>query len=353
MKRILLIYRSLFSFIVLFICIIIFNSCAPTREIQREKEVAKNFYFAVKVVDLNGNPVDGANINYSTPKMSDVSESYNFILPANGVFLDSVKGFRSNFKENLISYEISKEGYFKKTGKLDLMRAGAEANYTRAKTKGTRSPKDEESNSEDRVQYYSDDPNSELEITEIKDKRILNTVISKVVTLYKPEDYLTEAFSSKSEFNSTKDKILKFSNEILLAALLKDTDLKLKSIEVNEFKGSKNLTFSFVNYMEYNSIRLNKYDVGKILFDEVVRKILTPLNDNFSDDSNINGFDLSVKTKYRSFLEDKDKGKDLVYRFILSKETVQKYKNKDITGQKVLDDSYILLDDERIELKLQ
>ena len=39
----------------------------------------------------------------------------------------------------------------------------------------------------------------------------------------------------------------------------------------------------------------------------------------------------------------------LIYKFVVPIEVVVRYKNNDVTGQQVLDESVILLDDERIE----
>ncbi|MDZ4711284.1 MAG: hypothetical protein SGI89_03055, partial [bacterium] len=40
----------------------------------------------------------------------------------------------------------------------------------------------------------------------------------------------------------------------------------------------------------------------------------------------------------------------LIYKFVVPIEVVVRYKNNDVTGQQVFDESVILLDDERIEL---
>jgi len=55
----------------------------------------------------------------------------------------------------------------------------------------------------------------------------------------------------------------------------------------------------------------------------------------------------------KDFTEEYSTAKPIEYRFMIPENVVRKYKNKDISGQQVLNASVILMDDERIELKLQ
>jgi len=118
-------------------------------------------------------------------------------------------------------------------------------------------------------------------------------------------------------------------------------------------KAKKYLKFKFVNTNVYNSLRLTKYDIAKILFDEVIRKILDPLNYHISDPTQFYGYDLTILAGTKSFARKSDIPTLIEYRFIIPQATVGKYKDKDISGQDVLNESIILMDDERIELKLQ
>ena len=115
---------------------------------------------------------------------------------------------------------------------------------------------------------------------------------------------------------------------------------------------SKNVARKVRN-VGYNSLKLNKYDVGKRLFDEVVRKILTPLNKYVNVSDIFYGYNLIVIGQYKNFLHENDKAKIIEYQFMIPANIVKQYKNKDISGQQVLDGSVILMDDERIQLKLQ
>ncbi|MDP1816779.1 MAG: hypothetical protein Q8K92_20160, partial [Leadbetterella sp.] len=113
------------------------------------------------------------------------------------------------------------------------------------------------------------------------------------------------------------------------------------------------LQFKFANINVYNSLKLNKYDIGKTLFDDVIRKILSPFNEYIGNSNLFYGYDITVVGHTKSFAEEYATSKAVEYRFLMPEGVVRKYKNKDISGQQVLDQSVILMDDERIELKLQ
>ncbi|MCK4794214.1 MAG: hypothetical protein KAV87_61370, partial [Desulfobacteraceae bacterium] len=103
----------------------------------------------------------------------------------------------------------------------------------------------------------------------------------------------------------------------------------------------------------YNALRLNKYDIAKTLFDEVVRKALNPLNSHISDPTQFYGYDINIIGYTKSFTDEYSIPTSIEYRFIMPQATIRNYKDNDISGQDLLNESIILMDDERIELKLQ
>jgi hypothetical protein len=216
-----------------------------------------------------------------------------------------LKQYKTEFK-----YRVSKEGYYQKSGSLVSKYSG---------------------------ENYSLDMPSE----------------SETVTLIKPTDYFVPTFLASNEGSTLKVRILGFIDILILRSLLSDSYLQVQAINLVSFKEKKYLTFKFINTNTYNSLKLNKYDIAKILFDEVIRKILTPLNDNLGDTKSFFGYDLTVVGYTKSFAQESAIPTSIIYRFLIPKETVLKYKNKDISGQQVLDQSVILMDDERIDLKLQ
>ena len=65
------------------------------------------------------------------------------------------------------------------------------------------------------------------------------------------------------------------------------------------------------------------------------------------------GYDLIVNGYTKSFADENASNTEIEYRFYIPKDVVAKYKNKDISGQQLLDSSIILMDDERVDFKLQ
>lgn len=183
------------------------------------------------------------------------------------------------------------------------------------------------------------------------------TSIDEYVTLTlkfeQPLDYLNQDFALSGEGTKLKSKIIGFVDVLLVESLLLKTNLERRSINLIEFKNEKYLTMKFSNNIVYNSLKSDKYEIAKIQFDEVLRKILSPLNNTISDPVLFYGYDIIVTTYTQDFLNKGETLEKIEYRFLIPQEIVRKYKNKDITGQNLLDNSFILLDDERIQLKLQ
>ena len=146
---------------------------------------------------------------------------------------------------------------------------------------------------------------------------------------------------------------LDFIDLVILSSLLSDCILEYYSVNLQEFKKEDYITFKFDNKVVYNSLQLNKYDIAERLFDEVVRKILNPLNDNLGVSKQIFGYGLNIRAATKSFTDEDAVAERLIYDFYLPQDVVNSYKNLDITGQRLLDESIILLNGERIGLKLQ
>jgi hypothetical protein len=120
---------------------------------------------------------------------------------------------------------------------------------------------------------------------------------------------------------------------------------------VYEFKGDKYIELNLKSTVVYNSLKSDKYDIGKNLFGELVVKILDSLV--MVEDDDISGVNLRVTGYTKSFADKDASNTTIKYDFIMKKEIIRKYKDKDITSQKLLDESVILMDNERTELRLQ
>jgi hypothetical protein len=183
-------------------------------------------------------------------------------------------------------------------------------------------------------------------------REIKSAVESKKVRLIRPIDYFKPSFLSSTVGKELKDKILPFLETGFLKSPI-DSYMGTRSIDLVTFKGKKYLKFKFVGDKVYNSLRLNKYDIAKIFFDEVIRKILTPLNSHMSGSTQFYGYDLTVIGHTKSFINEHVMPTSIEYRFIMPQVGVRMYKDKNISGQDLLNQSIIVMDDERIELKLQ
>jgi hypothetical protein len=171
--------------------------------------------------------------------------------------------------------------------------------------------------------------------------------------LIKPTDYLSDDFMNISQYAELKTKVLSFTNYILLQGILSDANLSTKSIRTTNFKDNLYLSLQFNSTNVFNSLKFNKYDVGKKLFDDVIRKILNPLNDNLSLEEGLYGYDLILNGYIKNFANEDENNTKVEYRFYIPKDVVKKYKDKDISGQQLLDSAIILMDDERVDFKLQ
>lgn len=172
------------------------------------------------------------------------------------------------------------------------------------------------------------------------------------VTLLKPTDYLLDGFGSNQQDKELREQSLKFLSLIRLQSFIVDASIVTKSIGTSKFKGHKYFTMKINTDNTYNSLKLDKYQIAKTIFDESIRKILNPLNDNISNPRTFHGYDLIVYGYTKSFADKYAVPSKIEYRFLLPQEAVRKYKNKDISGQQLIDQSIVLMNDERIDLKL-
>lgn len=173
------------------------------------------------------------------------------------------------------------------------------------------------------------------------------------VTIYQAVDYLSETFASSSADRDLRDQALKFMSLIRLQSLIVDADVMLRGMGTSSFKTKKYFQMKINTTTTFNSLKLDKYAIAKRLFDDSIRKILNPLNENISNPKSFYGYDLTIYGYTKSFAEKDTLPEKIEYRFLIPQEIVRHYKEKDISGQQVLDSSVILMNDERIELKLQ
>lgn len=269
--------------------------------LTEKKIVLSPKWYKLTITDIDGLPIQNAKIEYKMKSNSKTVKEKTILTDDNGLLTDltyvnTEKGYLDIYS---LDYKISKDGFYSKSGTLS------------------------------------------------------SSNLSETVNLIKPIDYLNKEFVISSKGDKLKSNIIKFIDLILLQSLLSESYLELQSINLVPFKEKNYLTFKFINTNSYNSLKLNKYDIAKLLFDEVIRKILNPLNDYLGESKEFYGYDLVVIGHTKSFADKYASNQKINYRFLIPNDIVKKYKNKDITGQQVIDASVILMDDERIDLKLQ
>jgi hypothetical protein len=273
--------------------------------------------YQLMVIDSDQNTIGGAKIVCELTERSIPAEQDTFITMANGKLFAAMQATRDpgyhyiRFYSTQFRYSVSKDGYYPETGVL-----------------------------------FSHKDSTPLPGDAEKDS-------FEVVTLLRPIDYFAQTFANSDSNLLLKTMILDTLNMIVIQGFLTNAKLEERSINLITFKEMRYVHFRFSSTVTYNSLKMDKYDIGKRLFDEVVCKILTPLNDLLGTYRMPFGYDLVVEGSTKDFLEKYAPTQTITYRFLIPKQTVVKYKHNDITSQQLLDSSVVLMDDERIELRLQ
>jgi len=289
-------------------------SCAPVQysTVPQHKPNVTHQY-KLSIVDVDGNPLAGVKVDYELKDNKRLVESGSYVTKSDGIVSASLivtpdpQLTYSTFYSSEFDYKASKDGYYPKSGTLS--------------------------------KFATDSKYKPPE--------------SETITLIRPIDYFNKEFTSTLSDVELKTRISSFIDLIILQGLITESVLETHSVNLVQFKGNSYLQFKFTNINVYNSLKLNKYDIGKRLFDDVIRKVLSPLNEYIGNSKLFYGYDITVIGYTKSFADEYATAMPIEYRFMIPEKIVRQYKNKDISGQQVLDASVILMDDERIELKLQ
>jgi hypothetical protein len=169
--------------------------------------------------------------------------------------------------------------------------------------------------------------------------------------LDQPVDYLCSTMKVPASGALVK-QMTAWVDHLRLRALIQDTVVSHGDFCTSSFKNKKYASVKLAHTSVFNSLKLNPYQIGVRLFDDVVRKMLdavAPAVASFP----LDGYEIGVRTATGDASEKYADQKTLYYQFYLPKKMVQSYKNKDITGQQLISASVILLNDERIDLRLQ
>ena len=267
--------------------------------------------YELSVVDVNGKPIEGVKIDYTLKDLDNIVESSSYTTASDGFLMKNLNAkywYGHGYYNSEFHFNATKDNYYSQSGTMSS--------------------------------NYSGRPYSQFKE-------------QNKITLIQASDYFNKEFASTLSDVTLKRRILSFIDLIIMQGLLSESVLETQSVNLISFKGNSYLQFKFTNVNVFNSLRLNKYDIGKLLFDDVIRKVLNPLNEYVAESNLFYGYDIKVIGHTKSFADEDANPEQIEYRFMIPEKIVRQYKNKDITGQQVLDTSVILMNDERIELKLQ
>lgn len=176
------------------------------------------------------------------------------------------------------------------------------------------------------------------------------SIITRYIEVDLVSNYLCEKL--RADQQHSPNQIAYFVSNVLMRSKIQKTVIVPEGICLTEFKQKKYLSISLDYNFIFNEINMTNYSIASKLFDEVIRKLLDELIEYKSNGTN-HGFDIQIKTSSVNFVDKTKDVKNLVYRFYIPQKSVQVYKDKDISGQQLIDQSIILLNDDRIDLRLQ
>lgn len=169
-----------------------------------------------------------------------------------------------------------------------------------------------------------------------------------VITLVQSNYYFTDEYQIESQKNKSNfgyDVIDKLSTENYVRSIFFE-----KSIGTIEFKGQQYLNFPIRNVETYNSITLNKSQIGYKIFEDQISPILNTIFMSYYSNDTLNGFSFEVSTKMNDLSTEYDTEIDLRYKFYFDKENLRELYNYDNTIQDLVKSSIIILNDSRIEI---
>lgn len=173
----------------------------------------------------------------------------------------------------------------------------------------------------------------------------------------------TEQERIRKALMAKRDQFLQYGFDVLDFVNYAKANLKVRG-EINfggvipeiDFRTFKNKEYVEVkaNYLvTYNTLKVSMYDAASMTFDEIVKKLAIKIMTDFKKQDAIAGFIFKVTYTNKDFSEKNDWPRNVTNEFILPKEACGQYAALDITNQDLIDHSIVLVDGERIALRLQ
>jgi len=330
---------------------LLLTSCVTYDNLYNGEKVPSEHEVTFKVEDVNGNPIEGINLMVKSIGVSESDVSSMFTsMNTQMIYSENIYDMTTNEKfdyYNQLCNCLSLNTYTtNESGEvfIPVSTRMIDSNF------GTHiSIVDYESSL---GEYFTGNTSNTFQLisSPVLNDPTLNQSKNETITLYKKEDFLSEDFDNEV----LKGQVLDLLDYLYSQGILEGNNLlKPFSIDYDDFRGSNNLTFVYQNFSVFNSVKLTKYEVVSRVFDESIRKQLNPLNDFLSEQESIDGYSISVNTSYKNFTDDEEIPEELLVTFHIDKNDIKEYKDFDITGQELLNRSFIILDGERIDLRLQ
>ena len=130
----------------------------------------------------------------------------------------------------------------------------------------------------------------------------------------------------------------------------------IKSLLIAEYKNNNYIGIDIDYPIVFNSEKSSRYENVRDIIDAVIRGVAKIMDTNFYHWC-VSGFKIEVHAERRSFINSRMKRYDpsaevLNLNIYLLKDMVHKYKEDNITGQHLIDSSIVLLNGERIDVKM-
>jgi hypothetical protein len=172
----------------------------------------------------------------------------------------------------------------------------------------------------------------------------------------------SEAFESSAEFNALAEKLLPNTFPGVLAQIPRDKQLRLlkeigyndEGMGVEEFKGKQYIAFSAGDPTSvFNSLQVNQTARVATVLKGLALPAFKKVAPIITDANGIYGIKIRVRIFYRDFLTEQYLQPHVEMLEIFAPyDLVEKFFNLDITNQKLVDGSFVLIDGNRIEVDL-
>lgn len=286
------------------------NKNHKIKKVAPEKVVHE---YRIRVVGLDGNPIEGVSVRYGLKKNLISSKA-------------AIKGIAKTDARGLMVVHINPEV----RGRYEGVFSSISGNISKAG-------------------YFSGDNHFYDSI--LDQERRGTKSLDVRVELARPKDYIGKGYLKAHPEDKKLTKAL-----IKLQEMGKDQraafQLEKHSTAITRYKGKRYLKFSLNGLKAFDTSKKTQYDIGRLLFDGAIRKALAPLEGN-GVGSGLDGYNLQFAANARDFTDQYSPIHRLTYDFYLNRQAVARYRAQKITGQSLLDQSVILLDKERIQISLK